>query len=87
MLNFNHDMVKENCTIETCASGATILTLNENPLNLTLRSDIERKVVNALGTESFWNENDNRLKPRCQYRMPNLDLSEISKVYGMHTSI
>ncbi len=77
MLNFNQDIIKENCTIETCASGATILTLNENPLNLTLRSDIERRVVSALGVEFFWNENDNRLKPRCQYRMPNLDLSEI----------
>lgn len=77
VLNFNQEIIKECCTIETCASGATILNLNENPLNLTLRSDIECKVVNALGAEFFWIESDNRLKPRYQYRMPELDLSEI----------
>jgi hypothetical protein len=76
-MNFEQNILHERCIIEELPSGAKVLSINANPIDLTLRSDIEREIVNSLGPEFFWNEHDNRLKPMCEYKMPELDLSEL----------
>jgi hypothetical protein len=76
-INFGQKKLHDKCIIEELQSGAKVLTINANPVDLTLRTALEREIVNSLGPELFWNEHDNRLKPNCEYIMPELDLSEL----------
>ncbi|WP_297430307.1 hypothetical protein [Clostridium sp.] len=69
VFDYDKDVIRNNCVIEKCQSGATILTLKANPTDITLRTDIERQVINSLGNEYFWNENDNRLNPKIEYKL------------------
>ncbi|MFE5318128.1 hypothetical protein ACFQ88_05395 [Paenibacillus sp. NPDC056579] len=65
------------CEVDIFTNEGFILTINDDPRNLVTRSDLERKIINKLGSNLFWNEHDNRLSPKGEYKIPNLDYSEV----------
>lgn len=77
IFNFRKNELLEKCIVEKLPSDSNILILDDNPQNLTLRSDLEREVISLLGQEYFWNEHDNRLKPKYDYLMPEIDISDL----------
>ncbi|UKS27520.1 hypothetical protein LOZ80_00785 [Paenibacillus sp. HWE-109] len=77
VLNIKKEINSDRCELEYLDNGAFILTLNDHPVNLIKRTDLEREVVKNLGKEYFWDEKDKWSKPSGGYKMPKLDLSEV----------
>ena len=72
VFDYNKEIIRDCCEIEKCPSGSILLSIKANPIDITLRTNIECNIINSLGCEYFWNENDNRLKPKFEYNLVNL---------------
>lgn len=67
----------DNCKINSLENGGVILTINDKPEKLTVQTELEKSIIKSLGEEYFWSFSDNWASPKKNYKMPELDLSEI----------
>ncbi len=68
----------EDCLIEFQDNGSVILTINKSPEKLLSQTDLEKSIIQQLGVDYFWMFGDNTVTPRKAYKMPKLDLSEVT---------